>query len=205
MFLNVVLSSRKAFLIERPDKDDELILRIAGGDQVAFRYLTEKYTRRMLALAEQMTNSSADADDIVQDVFLKVWTVAPNWQPGGPAQFTTWLHRVVVNACLDRRRRTARLYMSLDEIDDLADESRNGFDSVLAEERDRAIRAAISDLPDRQRAAVSLFYYCEMTAPQVAHVLELSVPTVESLLVRGKRGLKKTLIQWGVAGIFDVL
>lgn len=203
--MNVVIPSRSALSRGRRDQDDEMVLRIARGDGVAFRLLMERYARRMLSLAEQMTSSPSDADDIVQDVSLKVWIVARNWQPGGAAQFSTWLHRVILNACLDRRRRTAHKFMSLDEIESLADESSDGFDQVLAGERASAIRTAIADLPDRQRAAVSLFYYCEMTAPQVAQVLELSVQTVESLLVRGKRSLKKTLIQRGVAGIFDVL
>lgn len=203
--MNVVTSSQKALSYRRPDADDLLILRIAGGDETALRLLMEKYSRRMLSLAEQMTNSPADADDIFQDVLLKVWNAAPDWKAGGAARFSTWLHRVVVNACLDRRRRTPRPHLTLDEIDYLADGSQNGFDSVLAGERGSAIRAAMAYLPDRQRAAVSLFYYCEMSAPQVAGVLGLSVPTVESLLIRGRRALKKTLIQLGVAGIFDVV
>lgn len=203
--MNVVTLPERANSRGLTDTDDMLIVRIADGDEMAFRLLMEKYSRRMLSLAEQMTYSSADADDIIQEVFLKVWMVASKWQPGGAAQFSTWMHRVVVNACLDRRRRVAHPPVSLDEIENLADKSENGFDTALAVERDSAIRSAIADLPDRQRAAISLFYYCEMTAPEVARVLDLSVPTVESLLVRGKRSLKKTLIQWGVAGIFDVL
>ena len=157
----------------------------------------------MLSLAERMTGNAADADDIVQEAFVKVWKMAPDWRPAGEARFSTWLYRVVLNLCLDRRRRG--FSTSLEDVVEPADTGPGGYEAALARQRHDMIVAAMMKLPARQRVALSLYYFSELSSPDIARVLGLSRSTIESLLVRGKRKLRKTLIRAGVIDVGDIL
>jgi len=183
--------------------DDLLMAHVAAGDQAAFRNLAEKYRRRMLLLARRITDSAADADEILQEVFLKVWMVAPTWRTEGPAKFSTWLRRVVLNASIDRKRR--RIFSPLDEAADLIDQRDGGFETAFASERHAAILDAMATLPDRQRSALLLHYLNEMSAPEAAKALGVSVSSLESLLVRGKRALRDALVLANAIGLIDIL
>lgn len=184
-------------------EDDVLLRKIAEGCRRSFRRLMERHARSMLALAGRITGSADDADEIVQEAFLKVWAMASKWRPDGGARFSSWLYRVVLNLCLDRRRK--RTERSLEGIEDRADPSPGALDTMLARQRQEMLRDAFSDLPVRQRAALSLFYFGELSAPQAARVLCVSVPAMEALLNRGKRSLKKVLVERGLTGAGDFL
>jgi RNA polymerase sigma-70 factor (ECF subfamily) len=132
---------------------------------------------------------AADAEDVVQEAMLRVWTHAPRWQP--LAAFRTWLTRIVVNLCLDRKRRAP--WVDLDAAGQLADPSPGAADVAEHDERERLVAAAIAELPDRQRAAIVLTYSEGMSNAQVADVLDTSVSAVETLLVRGKQNLRRAL------------
>ncbi len=184
-----------------PD-DNGLLHAVAGGDCAAFRRLMEKHAGSLLALATRMTGNGADADDIVQEAFLKVWTMAPRWQADGRARFSTWMYRVVLNASLDVRRR--KKMSPLDEAVERAGEAADGFDHAMARQREVMVREAMAELPRRQRAALSLYYFGEISAAEAARVLGLSVSAMEALLVRGKRGLKLALARRGVTGLGEL-
>ena len=85
------------------DSDEALMARVARGDELAFRQLSRRHLPAMLGLARRILGNAADAEDVAQEAMLRVWTHAPRWQP--LAAFRTWLTRVVVNLCLDRKRR----------------------------------------------------------------------------------------------------
>ena len=85
------------------DSDEALMARVARGDEAAFRALAGRHLPAMLGLARRILGNAADAEDVAQEAMLRVWTHAPRWQP--LALFRTWLTRVVVNLCLDRKRR----------------------------------------------------------------------------------------------------
>ena len=85
------------------DSDEALMARVARGDERAFRALARRHLPAMLGLARRILGNAADAEDVAQEAMLRVWTHAPRWQP--LALFRTWLTRVVVNLCLDRKRR----------------------------------------------------------------------------------------------------
>jgi RNA polymerase sigma-70 factor (ECF subfamily) len=163
----------------------------------------ERHARSMLALATRVTRSQDDADEIVQEAFLKAWLMAPDWQPEREAKFSTWLYRVVLNACLDCRRRVP--FSPEEDGGDPADPGPGGLDQVIARQRGAVVAAALADIPSRQRGALSLCYFSELSGPEAARVLDLSVSALEALLVRGKRALKAALLRRGVAGIGDVL
>src|ERR1700733_8624655 len=87
-----------------PDEDDALLDRLAANDEVAFRTLVERHIDRAYAIALRIVGNAADAEDVVQDTMLKVWTHRGRWQQGR-AKFSTWLYRVVSNRCIDLHRR----------------------------------------------------------------------------------------------------
>lgn len=182
--------------------DDDLLRGIAGGDRRAFQRLMARHGKAMMVLAERTTGSADDADELVQEAFLKVWTMAPRWTPDGAAQFSTWLYRVVLNASLDRRRR--RPVLPLEAAGDPADGRPGGLDLAMAGQRHRVVVAAMAELSARQREALSLHYFAELSAPEAARVLDLSLSATEALLFRAKRALKAALVRRGVTGLGDV-
>lgn len=182
--------------------DDGLLRAIAGGDRGAFARLMERHARSMLALATRVTRNCDDADEIVQEAFLKVWVMAPNWRADGEARFATWLYRVVLNACLDRGRRAP--FSPLEDAGDPADPGPAGLELAMATQRDSVLAAAMADIPTRQREALTLYYFSDLSAPQAAEILDLSVSALEALLVRGKRSLKAMLQRQGIGGIGDL-
>ncbi len=171
--------------------DEELVASIGSGDQEAYRILVDRYLARSLALAGRILGNRTDAEDVVQDAFLRLWTHAAQWRPGR-AKFGTWFYRVVVNRCLDLTRRAVAL--PLDAAEELADAAPDAATGVYRKEIARRVAAAMGQLPARQRAALALCYYDELSQADAAQVLGVSEGAVESLLVRGRRQLRDLLV-----------
>jgi RNA polymerase sigma-70 factor (ECF subfamily) len=182
--------------------DDDLLCAAGAGDRAAFKMLMDRHVRPMLALATRVTRSADDADEIVQEAFLKVWVMAPKWQPDGDARFGTWLYRVVLNACLDRGRRAP--FAPLDDAGDPADSRPGGLESAMESQRNTVLAQALADMPSRQGQALTLYYFSELSGPQAARVLDLSLSALEALLVRGKRNLKAMLAKRGITSLGDL-
>ena len=171
------------------DSDEALMARIARGDEPAYRTLTRRHLPAMLGLARRILGNAADAEDVAQEAMLRVWTHAPRWQP--LAAFRTWLTRVVVNLCLDRKRRAP--WVDLEAAGELVDPTPHAGEAVEHDERERLLAAAIAELPARQRTAIVLTYGDGMSNAQVAEILDTSVSAVETLLIRGKQNLRRAL------------
>jgi RNA polymerase sigma-70 factor (ECF subfamily) len=172
-----------------PDIDD--VRRIGAGDAAAAASLVRRRSPRIMALARRMLNDQTEAEDITQEVFLRVWTHAANWRPGG-ARFETWLHRVAVNLCLDRLRRRREIPAG-DALAERPDETPDAEQSMWRDQRAARVRQAIEALPERQRAALELCSFQELTNIEAAAVLEVSVDALESLLARARRSLRESL------------
>src|SRR5450631_1039128 len=171
------------------DSDEALMAKVARGDQSAYRELSRRHLPAMLGLARRILGNAADAEDVAQEAMLRVWTHAPRWQP--LAAFRTWLTRVVVNLCLDRKRRAP--WVALEAAGEIVDPAPGAGEMAEQDERARALAAAIDGLPARQRAAIMLTYGDGMSNAQVAEILDTSVSAVETLLVRGKQNLRRAL------------
>jgi len=171
------------------DSDEALMARVARGDERAFRELARRHVPAMLGLARRILGNAADAEDVAQEAMLRVWTHAPRWQP--LALLRTWLSRVVVNLCLDRKRRAA--WVELEAAGEIVDPAPLASESAETAERERQLAAAIAELPARQRAAIVLSYTEGMSNAQVAEILDTTVSAVETLLVRGKQNLRRML------------
>ena len=169
--------------------DEDLMARVARGDEPAFRVLARRYAARAVGLASRITGNDADAEEVVQEALLRVWTNAPRWRP--LAAFRTWFYRVVLNLCLSRRRRAP--FVALEAAGDPADPSADIAARLERDETDRIVAGAIADLPDRQRAAMVLTYHEGLSNAETAAILETSTSGVEALLVRAKRTLREKL------------
>ena len=136
------------------DSDEALMARVARGDEAAYRLLSRRHVPAMLGLARRILGNAADAEDVAQEAMLRVWTHAPRWQP--LAQFRTWLTRIVVNLCLDRKRRAT--WVAIEAAGEIVDPAPSATEQAEHNERDRMVAAAIAKLPERQRTAIVLTY-----------------------------------------------
>jgi len=163
--------------------------RVARGDERAFQLLSRRHLPAMLGLARRILGNAAEAEDVAQEAFIRVWTHAARWQP--LAQFRTWLTRVVVNLCLDRKRRAP--WVELEAAGDIVDPAPGAGEKAESDERERMVASAVDKLPARQRSAIVLTYGEGMSNAQVAEILDTSVSAVETLLVRAKQNLRRAL------------
>lgn len=174
-----------------PDVADALLLaRFAAGDAQAAKALIDRHAGRVLAVATRVLNDAAEAEDVAQDAMMRVWRIAPDWEERG-VKFSTWLHRVALNLCYDRLRK--RRGVDLDEAPEQADPTPSVEARMTAAETRSELDQALSELPERQRAAIVLRHFEEQSNPEIAEALGVSVEAVESLLARGRRALKARL------------
>lgn len=170
--------------------DDALMALFAAGDQSAARALTLRHAPRALALARRMLRDEAEAEDVTQEAMLRVWRLAPDWRPG-EAKLSTWIHRVTFNLSTDRLRR--RRSASLETAPEPVDDAPSALSGLEAADRATALRLAVNALPERQKRAVEMRHFDELSNPEIAEALEVSVEAVESLLARGRRALARSL------------
>jgi len=169
--------------------DEALMLRVQNGDKVAFRLLVARHIDRIVGTARRIVGS-AEAEDIAQDVFLKVWTSSHQWTPG-QARFRTWLYRVAVNRCIDSTRKAKGT--SIDEMPEIVDDGPSPYTQCLKRQEATHLRAAMEHLSDHQRTAITLYYHESLTAAEVAVIMDIKLNAVESLLKRGRQKLRSIL------------
>lgn len=171
--------------------DEALLVLFANGDEAAARALTLRLTPRVMAHAFRLLGNRAEAEDVTQEAMLKLWRVAAEWRQG-EAKVTTWLYRVVANLCTDRLRRSGRI-AALEDAGDPVDETQSAAETMQNRSRADALQDALTLLPERQRQAVVLRHIEELSNPEIADIMDLSVEAVESLIARGKRALSAEL------------
>jgi RNA polymerase sigma-70 factor (ECF subfamily) len=170
--------------------DEDLVRRIEDGDVEAFRVLVERYADRWHGVAFRLLNRRDGAEDVVQDVFMQLWSKPGQFRPIG-ARFSTWGYRVLVNRCVDRLRKAKDA--PLPETADPADPAIDALSQLMRSQRESRLLEEIARLPDRQRVALSLVYTAGLTNKQAAEALDLSLKALEALLVRAKRALRAAL------------
>jgi RNA polymerase sigma-70 factor (ECF subfamily) len=164
--------------------DETLMKRIAKGDEAAFRALSDRHLGRMLRLAEKTLGSAAEADDIAQEALLRIWTHAGSWR-GERSRLTTWIYTIVYRLCLDRLR--GRRTVPIDAALETPDPAPGAQDALLRSEDLRRLSAAIQALEPRQRAALTLFYYEDVSGEEAAGILAVSTRAFWSLLHRARQ------------------
>lgn len=172
------------------DPDEALVAAVGRGEPAAIRAFVAAKSARMMALAGRLLGDAAEAEDVTQEVFVRVWKQAPNWRPG-QAKFDTWMHRVATNLCYDRLRK--RRETPSDTVPERADDGPAPDAGLLAADTATQVERALAALPDRQREAIVLAHYQELGNIEAASVMEISVEALESLLSRGRRALRASL------------
>ena len=169
--------------------DEELMIAAAEGDMDAFEELVHRHKDRAFRLACKYLGNRQEAEDLAQEAFLKILDSADSYRP--TASFRTYLYRVVVNACLDyRKKKRPHFTDSLPVREDHAD---GPGEAMEREARREEVREAIEELPKRQRMALVLQYYEGLSYAEVAEAMDCSESAVDSLLVRAKRKLRRQL------------
>ena len=159
------------------------------GEREAFDVLVERYQRPIYRLCYRYVNNHEDASDLAQEAFLKAWRAIGRFR--GDSAFSTWLYRIAVNACLNFR---ALRRPQLRELDLALVDPRPGAESRLAREDDASrVRAAVSRLPDRQRATLILKLFHDLTHEEVAGILGSSVGTVKANLFHALANLRREM------------
>lgn len=164
--------------------------RVQEGDHHAFAHLVDRYLTRLRQFALRLMGNTEDADDVVQETFLRLWRNAKSWEPGR-VQLTTWLHRIAHNLCIDRIRRR-RPTTEFDENQHGGAAPRLESEAMAAELGDR-VADALAALQERQRTALLLCHYQGLSNRHAAEILEVSVEALESLLARARRKMRQLL------------
>ena len=181
---------------DRSLSDDELVARVAAGDETALRLLIDRWQRPVFAFLLRCLGNEEDARDLAQDCFLKLYRHAGSYQPQG--RFRAWLFRIAGNLCRSRlRRRRILRWVPLSTADSSFDPAAPRPFEADADQRDheiaRAIQESVDELPERQRLAFSLRHEGNLSYREIGRVLKASDSAVESLLVRATHHLQESL------------
>lgn len=184
--------------------NEDLMRSVAAGDAHAFERLVNRHQKRILNFIFHFMGDPTDAEDLTQEVFLRVWKSAGAYKP--EAKFTTWLYRIAANLCINRQRSLRiRKWFSMSEADSQQQESSEVFidtagvtrttpeDDLLQSELSQQVRKALDALPSSQRLTIVLKIYDGMTYLEISQILGRSVSAVDSLLIRAKKNLQKKL------------
>ena len=174
------------------DPDVELLARIGNNEPAAVNEMVTRKLPRLLALASRILGDADEAKDVAQESFLRIWRQAASWR-SGEARFDTWLHRVALNLCHDRLRRRKERPLNEEEALELADSAPPLDEQLESADRNARMAAALAALPARQREAIVLQYYQELSNIDAAALMNTSVEALESLLSRARRQLRSQL------------
>ncbi len=178
-------------------EDEALIEQFKKGDLSAFDELMSKYSRKIRYLAYRMTNNYEDAEDITQEVFVRVFKALPTWKPR--ASFYTWLRTIALNLCIDHHRtRIRRQTQPLESRDGFvmnipADSSSNPLRSTEADELRGRILLATEKLSPRQRKAFMLVSYGGLSLKEAAEIMGCAVGTIKAHLNRATTKMRDLL------------
>jgi RNA polymerase sigma-70 factor (ECF subfamily) len=173
--------------------DHTLMAAVAEGDGQAFARLVEAESPKLLRFARTLlTASPAEAEEVVQEALLRLWKLAPDWQPN--ARVGTWLHQVVYRLCIDaiRRRRPSLEIGALES--EIEDDGPLPDARLIRDDEVTMVQSAIALLPERQRTALTLCHFQELGQAEASAVMGIGESAYESLLARARRRLRKLLV-----------
>ncbi len=173
--------------------DDKLMTDYAGGDENALRILVERWERQVFAFLVRMLGSPEEAEDLCQDTFMKLISAATRYQPEG--KFQSWLFRIAGNQARSRlrRRKILRWLPLSNEYDNTPAHEPDALDSLSGKEERNLVQEAIARLPERQRQALLLKQYNDMSYQEISEAMDASVSSVQMLLHRAMTALRKDL------------
>jgi len=179
--------------------DQELATKIKNGDQNAFKQLYQEYQHLVYDISYRMSGNQEEAEDITQDVFIKIFHGVAKFR--GEAKLSSWIYRIAVNTCLKRaRRKKLESWISLEflfqeqgQLEPVSPEV-SPDQQIETAEKEQIVQEAIQSLPERQKTALILHRYENLSYEEIASVMEISLSAVESLLHRAKDNLTQKLL-----------
>ncbi len=180
-----------------PREDYKIIEDIRRGHREAFRELADRYTVPLFHLSMGYLHSKEDAEDMVQEIFIKVYNSLDTFK--GDSKFSTWLYRVAVNTCLNEITRKKRRDIftvfgdNISKIFNHSGDDKNPEEQAITDETSKKVRKAIESLPEKQQTAFILQKYKELSQKEIAQVMQISEGAVEQHLLRAKNYLKQKL------------
>lgn len=166
--------------------DEQLMVLIQAHNHEAFSELVTRHSDRFYALAYRALFNQSDAEDVVQNSFLKVWHKPTLWHPKRGSKFTTWFYRLVVNACYDLNEKKSSQETSLSDQE---------YDVAIEDDESSAqlfeLETALRELPERQRTALNLCFYEGLSNKDAANIMDVNLKALQSLIMRAKTTLKK--------------
>lgn len=181
-----------------PLPDDQLVSRIAGGDAAALEALYDRYVRQCFGLALRMVNEPGLAEEVVQEVFLKLWS-RPDSYSSHKGAFVSWLLSLVHHRCVDELRKRSRTEVALDNDQPLSvintkpDPQPDPSEQVWVMEQQRVVRQALIELPENQRQVLELAYFGGFSQSQIAEQLSQPLGTVKTRMRMGLQNLRQLL------------
>jgi len=173
--------------------DEELLEHIRLGHKLAYNVIVERYLAKLWRLGMSVFHNESEAEDAVQDVFLSLWQNRERWKNAeqAGAKFSTWIYRVMLNRCIDIKRKR-KPQVGSEVIDDFICDTAQNAESLLAEtQKSVALLSHLMGLPEKQRMALVLFYYEELSVRDISDKLNTTEQAVRSLLKRGRNSLRE--------------
>jgi RNA polymerase sigma-70 factor (ECF subfamily) len=183
--------------------DDQLLERIRSGDASALEEIYERYVRQCFGLALRMLGEPAHCEEVVQEVFLKVWT-QPQSYSSQKGKFASWLLSLVHHRCIDELRRRSRTEVALDDpatgsyLTTAPDPQPQPVDQIWVKEQQTAVRAALSQIPQNQRQVLEMAYFLGLSHSQIAARLDQPLGTVKTRIRLGMQSLRQLLEPYGL-------
>ncbi|MGA7875085.1 MAG: sigma-70 family RNA polymerase sigma factor [Desulfoferrobacter sp.] len=175
--------------MNREANDQQLMQAVSRGDLDAFNEIVLRYQGLGWKAAYQFLGDAMEAEDVVQETFLKILQTAPRYRP--TASFCTYFYRILTHLCIDRIRK--KRLISMENVPEMADSSPSPTESLFAKERRDQVRAALDTLPPKQKAAMILRHYQGLSYTEVAQILGVTSRAVEGLISRARASLRVSL------------
>lgn len=180
--------------------DEEIILSVINGRTEDYRLLVDRYKDKVYNLAYRFTLNTSDSEDLAQEIFLHIFRKLSSFRHR--SSFSTWLYRIAINKCNDwyRKNKERVKQISLEDnplgstLYETKDHTYNPEQHLLRMEQQKLITAMVMELPEKYRTAIIMYHYQQLSAREIAHILNIPRKTVDSRIYRGKRLLKKKLI-----------
>ncbi len=194
-FFNPSIFSQAVNISSMPSEltDPQLLHLIQDGDKSAFTELVNRHANRFYRIAFRFLNNRDSSEDIVQDAFLKLWNNTGTWKSEYDAKFTTWFSRIVINLCLDLKKKN-KSSIELDTME-LAGSGETPDETAIKRQNNEILNRCLDELPERQQTAINLCFYEGFSNKEASEIMEINIKALESLLMRAKSSLREKLIK----------
>lgn len=177
--------------------DESLMERVQTHDHQAFSQLVTRHSDKFYGAAYRVVMNTPEAEDIVQEAFLKLWDNPKIWKANKGAKFTSWFYKIVMNISIDKYRKNKKQsYAEFKEEE--FDHEPEQESTMINRQEQKGLEIAIQSLPEKQMMALNLCFYEGLSNKEAANIMDVNVKALESLLMRAKTGVKDYLYRAGI-------